>query len=366
MACHILCKELVRLGHEVDYVTSSFGDFKKIEVIDGITIYRVPVFGRKDLNNATFQSLLWYPITSLIKGYGLCRKKEYDIINVQFVVPSGLSGYVLARWFGIPLITSLHGGDIYDPTKKLSPHRNGFFQRIVARLLRNSDRVIAQSSNTQKNALSLYKFNDEVTIIPLGFNPPEVSMIKREALGLSEEDIVIVSVGRVVKRKGYDEALSAVRALKHKPNWKYIIIGDGPLKVHLESLCRKSGIEDRVIFTGFVSEELKFQYLMNADIYFLSSHHEGFGICLQEAMFSGMSIVSTDQGGQMDFLEDEKNALIVPVCNVKEMTRALIRLVEDKDLRTRIALNNREKVKEFSANNVAQMHITVFEEILNK
>lgn len=363
VACHILCKELVKQGHTVDYVTSHFKDFEKEEVIDGINILRVPVFGRKDLNHANFQSLLWYPVTSLLKGYSLCRQNKYDIINAQFVVPSGISGYVLSQLFGIPLVTSLHGGDIYDPTKRLSPHRNGFFQRIVARLLRSSNLVIAQSTNTQNNALTLYKFNGDVKIIPLGFNPPSFREVSREHLGLSPDDIILISVGRVVKRKGYNEALHALSKLKEKKNWKYIIMGDGPEREPLEQLTKKLGLEDRILFTGFVEEELKYQYLSNANIYFLSSHHEGFGICLQEAMSVGLSIVSTDNGGQMDFLTDDENAIIVPTCDISRMASAVEKLIDNADIRKRMGEANIEKVKDFSGISIAERHIQLFRQL---
>jgi len=366
VTCHILCKEFVKMGHEVDYLTSHFGDYRKQEVIDGINIFRVPIFGRKDLNNATMQSLLWYPVTSLLKGYSLCKEKKYDIINVHFVVPSGPSGVILSKIFNIPVITSLHGGDIYDPTKKLSPHRNGFFQRIVARLLRNSNEIVAQSNNTRENALRYYKHDKHVHIIPLGFVPPIFEKRSRTSLGYKKNEIIIISVGRVVKRKGYDEALRALSMIHHIPDWKYLIVGDGPERGNLEKLAKDLNIRERVIFTGYVEEELKWQYLHIADIYFLSSHHEGFGICLQEAMFSGLSIVSTDHGGQMDFLRHEDNALIVSVRDIKKMARALENLALDENLRKSMRRSNHRMIKEYEINRIAEQYISLFEKAIEK
>ena len=366
VACYFLSKELVRMGHEVDYVTSRFGDFKKFEVVDGINIIRVPVYGRKDLNKATLLSLLWYPVTSLIKGYFLCGKKKYDVINVHFVVPSGISGIILAKWFRIPLIMSLHGGDIYDPSKRLSPHRNPILKKIINQLLGSSDAVVAQSSNTRENALKYYKTHREIEIIPLGFVSPHFHKRSRRELGISENEMIIISVGRVVKRKGYEEALRALKRIEHIDNWRYIIIGDGPERKNLEELAKELKIQNRVIFTGYIEEELKYQYLNIADIYLLSSYHEGFGICLQEAMFSGLSIVSTDNGGQMDFLKDEENALIVPVRDVGGMAKALERLIFDEDLRRSMKENNQDKIKEFYIDTIAERYISLFQSLVSK
>jgi len=364
VACQILCKEFIRMGHQVDYITSSFGDFKRYEVIDGINIIRVPVFGRKDLNHATLQSMLWYPITSLIKGYFCCKEKKYDIINVHFVVPSGISGVILSKWFRTPLVTSLHGGDIYDPTKRLSPHRNGFLQRIVARLLRNSDEIVAQSNNTRENALLFYKHDKHVKIIPLGFVPPEFQKKSRKELGFSDDVILIISVGRIVKRKGYAEAIQAFDRIKHLQNWKYIIVGDGPERENLERLTKEKDLQERIIFTGYIDEELKYQYLDISDIYLLSSYHEGFGIVLQEAMFSGLSIISTDHGGQMDFLDHEKNALIVSVKDIRKMAKALESLILNENLRKSMRKSNHEMIKDYHIEKIAKEYLSLFNQII--
>lgn len=366
VACLMLAREWVRMGHHVDYLTSHYGDFKINEVVDGINIIRVPVFGRKDLNHATLLSLISFPVTSLLKGYGLCRRSKYDIINVHFVVPSGVSGILLSQLFRIPLVMSLHGGDIYDPTKKLSPHRNGLLQRIVKRLLDNSDNVIAQSTNTRENTMKLYKFYGNVDIVPLGFIPPDFPPASRRSLGFSEDDIVLISVGRVVKRKGYGIALEALRRLTSIPSWKYMIIGDGPERPNLERLAKEYGIEDRVHFTGYVEEELKFQYFSVSDMYLLSSFHEGFGICLQEAMFSGLPIVSTDNGGQMDFLRNGDNALIVPTGDYRKMAEGLTILMKDLTLRTAMGRRNRELIRQFSIDHIAERYVSIFQHTMDR
>src|SRR5208337_5447176 len=97
---------------------------------------------------ATFCSMLSYLITGFVKGCSLILKNRYDVINTHFAIPSGPLGYILGKMFKIPNVLSLHGGDIYDPSKKLSPHNNFFFRRLVRFVLNSADRIVAQSNNT--------------------------------------------------------------------------------------------------------------------------------------------------------------------------------------------------------------------------
>ncbi len=362
VACYQIAKELAK-NHQVDYLTTAFKGSPKFEVIEGINVHRVAVFGRKKLSTATFLSMLTFFPASLMKGIELHKTKQYDIINAHFVIPSGPSGMVLSKLFKIPLVMSIHGGDIYDPSKKWSPHRHFVLRRIITWLLNKSDKVTAQSNNTKYNANKYYPINKEITVIPLGFPVPAFKKTTRKELNLSEEEIILISVGRLVKRKGYEYAIQAVSKLPHQ-YLKYLIIGDGPEEKNLKDLAKRLGAEDKVKFLGFVTEEKKFQFLSVSDIYVLSSLHEGFGICLLEAMYCGLPIVSTDNGGQIDFLVDRKNALIVPIKNNTILLKQITELIETKSLASQMGKNNKDDIKKFYIEKIVNKYEENFQNVL--
>jgi len=364
--CKFLAEELVKTGHTVDYLTSRFGDFKSSETINGVDVYRVPIIGRRQINKATLISLLSFPIASFLKGYSLCRKKGYDLINIHFVVPSGPSAYLLGKMFQIPCVTSIHGGDIYDPSKRTSPHNSLLARKVIHKMLEKSKEVIAQSENTRENAVKYYDIEKDIHLIPLGFPQPEFNKGTRKELGLSEEDFILVSVGRVVKRKGYDYALQAISMLKHIDSLRYMIIGRGPELKNLQQLAKKLDIEEKVIFKGYVEEEEKFQYLAAADVYLLSSLHEGFGICLMEAMSVGLPIISTDNGGQMDFLREEENALLIKAEKPGEIAQAVQRLLDSKPLCEKMGRINTGDVKKYYIGKIANDYLTNYREAIKK
>ena len=161
-----------------------------------------------------------------------------------------------------------------------------------------------------------------------------------------------MSIGRVVKRKAYDVLIQAVASLGEKSKVKLVIVGDGPERPVLEMLADELGIKEKVVFTGFVSNEEKYAYLSSADLFALTSLHEGFGIVFMEAMYCGLPIVCTNHGGQVDFLESEKNALLIDVNDVEACAESIKRFMKDEKLYARCVKNNRMRVKDFYAESV--------------
>ncbi len=338
VAAHKLAKGFVELGYQVDYITTWYKGLRKFEIIDGINVYRVKVFGRKELSTATTISMLCYPISGLWKGISLCRKNKYEFINTQFVVPTGPLGYILARLFHIKNIVSLHGGDIYDPTKNNSPHLHWYLRKCITFLLNRANTIVAQSSNTKENCIKYYHPKNDIQIIPLPYELVPFDKKSRSEIGLEVDKKYVIGVGRLVKRKGFDFFIKVISKLPN--NVIGIIIGDGPEEKQLKNLAYKLGISNKIIFTGFIDQNKKFQYLQNSDIFFLSSVHEGFGIVLQEAMQVGLPIVATNNGGQAD-LVNNTNGFLIEYNNIDQTI---------KDIGTIFNENyfNREKIIKYS------------------
>ncbi|MDZ4286184.1 MAG: glycosyltransferase family 4 protein, partial [Candidatus Sungbacteria bacterium] len=123
---------------------------------------------------------------------------------------------------------------------------------------------------------------------------------------------------------------------------------------------------NRVYLLGFVSEEHMYKVLQVSDAYVAASEHEGFGIVYLEAMEAGLPIVSTDTGGQRDFLTEDENAILVPTNDAKQLVAGIQRLLSDAGLRERMAKNNKEKVKEFYLEKTAKRFEDVLIEAVHK
>jgi glycosyltransferase involved in cell wall biosynthesis len=361
VATYDLALEWEKYGR-VDVLTSNFIGLDSFENVKGINIFRTKIFFRKSRDAASFISMLSFLVTGFITGFNLCKKNRYDIINTHFAVPSGPLGYILGKIFKIPNVLSLHGGDIYDPSKKLSPHKSFIFSRIVKFILNRADRIVAQSSNTRDNAVTYYKPNKEVKIIPLAFHPPEIGRKGRDSLGLDKGSFYFITIGRLVKRKSIDTVLNALSQINIK-RIKFLVMGDGPEMGFLVNLTNELGLNERVKFLGYVENEDKYPYLKNSDSFILTSMHEGFGIVFMESMFVGLPIVCSNNGGQVDFLKDGENALLVDVGDVESCKKSMLRVYKEEKLRSKMCKNNKKKVKDFYGEAVAYEYIKIFREL---
>lgn len=331
-------------NNEVHVLTTWYEGLARQEVCDGVTIHRVKVWGRQELPTATLRSLLSFVPAACVAGLRLCRQVPFDVINAQFVVPSGFPAVLLAKLFRVPLVVSFIGGDIYDPTKGVSPHRYWLLRYLIRFISRQAVQATAISTDTKRRAQELHGVTLPITVIPLGLNPQPIVTKNRQQLQLPMDVPLAATVGRLIPRKGYVQLL---KLWAQVPDAHLVIIGDGPMREDLQKLCVELGVADRVHLRGYISEAEKMSILKASDIYVSASTHEGFGIVFLEAMFAGLPIVATNNGGQTDFLRDQVNALLVPVGDDEALLNAIKQIFADQELRAQIAATNQNDVTNY-------------------
>lgn len=359
-----LVKEFAK-KHSIDIITTHFKGLKRKETLENINIYRVPVLYRTALHTATLASMLSFPFFGILKGIHLCLNKKYDIIQTHFAVPSGPVGLIISFLFRIPNVLTFYGGDIYNPYKKISPHSKAIFRWVVRTVINNATAVIAPSTNIRNNANKIYRPTKDISIIPFGIDTPFFTSLKREELSLQKDIFYIISIGRLLKTKGYDILIKALNIIhKSRSDIRLILIGEGPEQDNLEKLASDLDISDDIIFLGAVFDKRKFQFLSTADAYVLSSLYEGFGIVLLEAMFCGLPIVATNNGGQTDIVTDGRNGILVEPSDAQAIADAITRLIKDKELRQKTSTFNREDVKKYYISNIAQDYLKLFNNIV--
>ena len=358
-----LAEELSK-NDNITVITSNFRDQKPCEVKNNVKVIRVPVLMRRDQNAATIISMLSFPPASFWEGYNLLKKRPFDVVHSMFAIPSAPSAIVLAKKFHIPHVLSILGGDIYDPSKNLSPHKTPFLHYTVTKMIEKSDKVIALSSDIKKRAVDYYNVSNNIDVIHLGIPKPLFAKENRKHFGLKPTDVLLVTVGRLVARKGLEDLIRVVATLEEQ-NIKLIVMGDGPERTKLEELTKSLNLSKRILFFGHVSDETKFQLLNISDAYVSSSHHEGFGIVFLEAMASGLPVVCYDKGGQAEFLLDQKTGFLVSYGNTSLLTRRIRQLCEDTTLREEVGQFNRHYVEKFYIATCAKQYQCVYESLVN-
>jgi glycosyltransferase involved in cell wall biosynthesis len=212
----------------------------------------------------------------------------------------------------------------------------------------------------------------KVTVVHPGFldkfsNPNDEEETKglRKEFGLTGTDIVIGTVARLDPRKGYNYLLeSAAKISKIYPRVRFIFAGVGELKAELEELVKKLDISEKIIFAGNVKSIPDFLGLL--DIFVLPSLDEGFGIVVLEAMTAGLPVVASKVGGIPEIINENETGFLVEPANPEALAQAIIKLIDDKELRVRMGDLAKAEVKKFSSKEMTKKIEKVYDFYIGK
>ncbi len=353
-----LAEELAK-RHEVTVLTSRAFDLPQEEVRGKLRILRVPTAFRSQKMVANLPSMALFVFNGIRVGRSLVEKEDFDIINTHFAVPTGPVGMALSEKAWIPNVLSIHGGDLYDPSKWSSPHRHALLRKTVHRVVSRANVVVGQSKNTNHNLRQYFSSESQPEVIPLGIPRPPRSRPDRAKLGLHQDDFLMISVGRLVRRKRTDELVHLLRHID-RPGCRLIVVGDGPEESRVRKIAHRLGVDDRVVLTGFVDDRTKSDLLAASDVFVSASQHEGFGLVFLEAMAQGLPVVCYDNGGQTDYLNHELNGMVVPLNDANGMLKAVRSLFDDRNLKNTIRRRNLSDIEALFIESSAQKYERLF------
>ncbi len=180
-------------------------------------------------------------------------------------------------------------------------------------------------------------------IDPVPFEYEQVADL-RMSLGIANDDFVVGHVGALKEEKGHRILFEAFKGFvqQHKKS-KLLLIGQGPMDLELRSYAHDLGIEQQVIFAGSRRDMQACFKVM--DIFAFPSVNEALGIALQEAMFMGLPVIASKQGGMGELIEHENNGLLIPLHDVHALTRAMLRLKNSEHLCQKLGGAAREEIK---------------------
>jgi L-malate glycosyltransferase len=356
-----LARELAH-RHTVTVLTSRAMGLPAENLERGVRVLRSRVFFRRQLAVANVASMAAFLPMAAVRGMLLRHTNSFDVINTHFVVPTGPVGHLLGRFYGIPNVLSVHGGDLFDPSKRLSPHRIAPLRKPISHLLRRADILVGQSRNTLKHVEQIYGVRRPSHLIPLGIErPPQVPRMARANFAIPEDAFVMVTVGRLVARKATAQLVLAMSAAQ-RPDTHLLIVGDGPDADAVRRTAADAGLRERVHLLGQVSDERKYQALGVADLFVSATQHEGFGLVFLEAMAYGLPIICYDHGGQTDFLVDGETGHLVTLNDLDRFTRAIVELHDRPQVRVAMGEHNKKLVEGYFIENCAREYESVFEQ----
>lgn len=276
------------------------------------------------------------------------RKRKIRIVHA-FQPNANVLGTIAGKMAGVKVVISRRNlGDFGG----LGSSRLAWFQRNLTNRL--CDRVLANSRAVREAAIAGEGFSREkVTLIYNGldtrrFRPVRDPGCFRSALGLPEKGFVFGIASGFRPVKGVDVVIRAfARALSNSTEAVLAIAGDGPERKNLEELVRRLDIEGRVVFLG-VRPDMESVYPA-FDAFVLTSHSEGFSNAILEAMGTGLPVVASAVGGNVEMVEDGVRGYLVPPGNTEILSERMTRLVSDPGLSGAMGREARKWVEETNA-----------------
>jgi glycosyltransferase involved in cell wall biosynthesis len=231
------------------------------------------------------------------------------------------------------------------------------------------DRMVAVSHHTKSELMHYEKIPDaRLTVIHNGINPRltrTVSLdVLRHELGLSADQIIVGTIGRLEPQKGLDLLIAAVpRVIESCANARFLIVGGGSLENELRAQAAALGVADKIVFTGWRTDAIDLMQLL--DCFVSTSNFEGLPMVMLEAMAFGKPIVATTVGGVPEILEDGFNGVGIGERQPELVAAALLRVLKDDVWRHRLGQNSRTRYEErFTAQAMASAYQGIYEHYL--
>lgn len=370
----LLAKKLVEKGVSVDLITGwwKFGTPRQ-EIIDGIRVFRNfccwGIFGIKNSRMIRMFGGITYVFS--LGVYLFLHGREYDLIHVhQFLYPAFVSILMGKKVLKKPVLVKSASSGVTSDINLLRRFPFGDFQLNF--LLKELDYLVAISKATGKDFREIGCPESRISYIPNGV---EVSVPEKTTYN---QVIRVITITRLSQEKGVDILLKAwTEVVREEKGLKLLIVGAGPLESQLKTLSQSLGIAESVDFVGEVQNASN--YLIESDLFILSSRSEGMSNALLEAMIYGIPCIATQVGGNGELLGGEskeisregyllvKNGLLVNPDDVKGLTEAILYFIRNRSKREEMGRKGRQFIQEnYSIDWVAERYMALYQSILNK
>lgn len=317
----------------------------------------------------------FYYNTELGRGISIKRikdlAKQLKVIKPDLVHFSGLqlSGFHLAlacKLAGIKkIVVTVHGfsGDAID---------FNFFKRFLLTYflepitLLLSDRIIGVSEYViSRRVIKLLSAKRSVAIY--NFPPKQIDLVNknefREELNLKLSDVIVVSVARIIKDKGYHILDEAILKFKNQSNLKFVIVGDGSYLNEMKEKLKEQVHNNQVFFLGYRDDISKI--LSSCNVFVLPTLHETLSIALLEASQANLALIASETGGVPEIVKHEYNGLLVIPGSIKALEEAIERVFKDRDLREKFGNNSKLHIQEkFSDDEIEYKIDKVYQSLL--
>ncbi len=374
-----LARHLVQIGYDVDVFTRRDSEAlpEVAEWVDGVRIVNVPAGPPESVPK---ERLLPWMNDFAMHIVRFCRREPapYDLVHANFWM-SGLVACEIKRSLGIPFVITFHA--LGRVRRAHQGAADGFPDErfaIEERVIRECDQIVAECPQEEEDLIRFYNADPaKISIIPAGFDPAEFSPMSKElaraALGLATPEWTVLHVGRMVPRKGVDNAIRGFARMIARAGieGRLVVAGgdaDGAESAEvtrLRAVAEEEAVADRVTFAGPVGRDRLRYYYGAADVFVTTPWYEPFGITPLEAMACGTPVVGSNVGGIKFTVRDGECGYLVAANQPDMLAERLVHLYRHPRLVSvfrRQAINRANDL--FTWRNVANEMAALYERLV--
>jgi N-acetyl-alpha-D-glucosaminyl L-malate synthase BshA len=351
-----LGKALAKRGHKIHFITysqpSRLDFFNENLFYHEVTINPYPLFDYPP-----------YELALAGKLVDVVRFEKLDMLHVHYAIPHASAALMAkqilaAKGYNMPFVTTLHGTDITLVGKDPS------YEPVVTFSINNSDAITAVSESLKQETLEHFKIQKDIRVIPNfidldRFKKQKKDHFKTAICPNNEKLIVHTSNFRKVKR--VEDVLMVFYNLRKKIPVKLLLVGDGPERIRIESLCRELGTCDDIRFLGKL-DQIE-EVLSVSDLFIMPSEKESFGLAALEAMACEVPVISSNAGGLPELNIHGLSGFLSDVGDVEDMTRNALTILDDKNL-PRFKAGALNRAKDFNVDKILPMYEDLYLEVL--
>ncbi|MEW6009204.1 MAG: glycosyltransferase family 4 protein [Candidatus Omnitrophota bacterium] len=277
-------------------------------------------------------------------------KEKVDLLICAVPVSIGLIGLIFKKIANVPYCVFCYGGEYKKFEKSI-------IKKLLVKILENSRLIIANSEFTSQQVERFGIKKEKIFKVTPAvdadiFKPDLYCADLKKNLGLGQKK-VLLTVSRLVKRKGIDTVISALTLIKAEfPDVVYLVVGSGIEEEHLRLLVKEKNLEENVVFLGGVSIEELPKFYNLCDIYVMPNREtqdidniEGFGLSFIEASACAKPVIGGASGGSKEAIEADRTGLLVDPEDFQLLAKVVIRLLKDEIYARELGRAGRQRVE---------------------
>lgn len=363
-----LSRFLVRQGWDVHVVTTEAEDAPHTEIVEGVHVHRVHVIkpdGGEFIHWVLQLNLMMIDTCQTLIDAGY----RFDLIHAHDWMVT-YAAKTLKQQLKLPLISTIHATE-HGRNNGIHTDLQRKISHIEWQLTYESQRVILCSQAMKREVEQIFSLPAEkCDVIPNGVDPDLLKVASgvgsghfQEPFALPHESIILF-VGRLVREKGVHILIDATpEILAEFPEIKVVIAGRGPAMEDLKRDVQLRGLEEKILFTGFISDEERNRLFNMAKVAVFPSLYEPFGIVALEAMAAGTPVVVSDVGGLGDIVEHGRNGRKICAGDAPSLAAQVKEMLRDPEQASKMASVALSELNRYDWNEIARSTIETYRKV---